>query len=456
MSKKLALVAWAIAIIGFLIQNHFIGFNEMIVYIADIVLIFTIRNDDYTTHKFKKIAKLVIACLALSTLASVFHFNVYLGSIITLVVSFYIYYFYSHENKLSSALFFVNYYMLILTFPIGIKEYPLRIGVTLYGLVFTFIIYFAVFARNHRNKPEEENSINEFISDKENDFNHAFKIKNIMKTYSHKYALGYRLKLSMSEFKFNHAIKGSILIALATFIVYRFNIPLGKWILYSIIISNAPFAEKGIKKARDRVFGTVIGFIAVIIVFNLTHSTLIITILITLSLYVVFCIPTYDIMAIFITFAVIAGFVLLDHTNFYVLSIERLGLVLIGCACVYLVLKFIYPYKGTDSFEILINKFKILNHEIEKVKPTNKEKIYELNIIIRELISKGHFLHGQFNLIKLNEILAIEEELSMYLNDYYKGTINSNIDDKIKEKLIEFKNLTDIKNTNNTLHVVTS
>lgn len=426
----------------------------MIVYIADIVLIFTLKNNDYTKHTFKKIAKLVISCLILSTLASVFHFNVYLGSIITLIVSFYIYYFYSHENKLSSALFFVNYYMLILTFPIGINGYPLRIGVTLYGLIFTFIIYFAVFARGYKKK--KETSTDSFIPNQQSNIDHKFKIKDIMKTYSHKYALGYRLKLSMSEFKFNHAIKGSILIALATFIVYRFNIPLGKWILYSIIISNAPFAEKGIRKARDRVFGTVVGFIAVVIVFNLTHSTLIITILIALSLYVVFCIPTYDIMAIFITFAVISGFALLDHASFYVLSIERLALVLIGCASVYVVIKFIYPFKGTDSSEVLIEKFRILNNEIEKVKPENKEKIYELNIIIRELINKGHFLHGQFNVNKLNKILKIEECLSVYLNDYYHENADSNTNNKLKEKLNEFKNLTDDKNTLNILQAVTS
>lgn len=139
MSKKLAFVAWSIAVIGYLILYHFIGFREMIVYIADIVLIFAIKNEDYTKHTLKKISKLVVGCLILATLASVFSFNVYLGSFITLVLSFYIYYFYSHENKLSTALFFVNYYMLILTFPISIKQYPLRIGITLYGLVFTFI-----------------------------------------------------------------------------------------------------------------------------------------------------------------------------------------------------------------------------------------------------------------------------------------------------------------------------
>ncbi|MGL4991582.1 MAG: FUSC family protein [Sarcina sp.] len=428
----------------------------MIVYIADIVLIFTLRNDDYTTNTFKKIFKLVVSCLVLSTLASVFSFNVYLGSIITLIVSFYIYYFFSHENKLSSALFFVNYYMLILTFPIGIKGYPLRIGVTLYGLIFTFIIYFAVFARNHKNKDKKTVLDNTFVSNKEDETYHKLRIKNIMKTYSHKYALGYRLKLSMSEFKFNHAIKGSILIALTTFIVYRFNIPLGKWILYSIIISNAPFAEKGIRKARDRVFGTVIGFIAVIIVFNLTHSTFIITVLIALSLYVVFCIPTYDIMAIFITFAVISGFVLLDHTNFYLLSIERLGLVLIGCISVYLVIKFIYPYKGTDSYQLLIEKFKVLNNEIKKAENGDKEKIYELNIIIRELIVKGEFLKGQFNLEKLNTVLEIERTLALYLNEYYTKNNDISIKNKINEKLIEFEEFTSEKKHFTTLHTAMS
>ncbi|MGL4740361.1 MAG: FUSC family protein [Sarcina sp.] len=427
----------------------------MIVYIADIVLIFTIRNDDYTKDTFKKIFKLVISCLILSTLASVFSFNVYLGSIITLIVSFYIYYFFSHENKLSSALFFVNYYMLILTFPIGIKGYPLRIGVTLYGLIFTFIIYFVVFARNHKNKDSKTSLHTSFTSTKEDETYHKLRIKNIMKTYSHKYALGYRLKLSMSEFKFNHAVKGSILIALTTFIVYRFNIPLGKWILYSIIISNAPFAEKGIKKARDRVFGTIIGFIAVIIAFNLIHSTVIMTILIALSIYVVFCIPTYDIMAIFITFAVIAGFVLLDHTNFYVLSIERLGLVLIGCMSVYLVIKFIYPYKGTDSYDNLIEKFKILNNEISKLKDGNKEKLYELKIILRELITKGEFLHGQFNLNELNSILKIEKDLALYLDEYYNDNTNPLILDKVKLKLHEFDELTNKKNNITNLNTAT-
>lgn len=415
----------------------------MIVYIADIVLIFAIKNEDYTKHTLKKISKLVVGCLILATLASVFSFNVYLGSFITLVLSFYIYYFYSHENKLSTALFFVNYYMLILTFPISIKQYPLRIGITLYGLVFTFIIYYAVFARNHKNNQNQKISfsINEFIKDIEDDFDHKFKIKNIMETYSHKYGLGYKFKLSMNEFKFNHAIKGSILIALATFIVYRFNIPLGKWILYSIIISNVPFTEKGTKKAWDRVFGTVVGFIAVIVVFNLTHSTLIITILITLAIYGVFCIPTYNIMAIYITFAAIAGFTLLEHISFYTLSIERFILVLIGCISAYVVTKYIYPYRGTDGSVTLIKKFKVLNDEIENFESKDKEKIYELNIIIRELIMKGKFLHGQFNVEDLNRVLEIEGNLSMHLKEYYHEDNKIEIGNKIKEELEEFNKL---------------
>lgn len=417
----------------------------MIVYIADIVLIFAIKNEDYTKHTLKKISKLVVGCLILATLASVFSFNVYLGSFITLVLSFYIYYFYSHENKLSTALFFVNYYMLILTFPISIKQYPLRIGITLYGLVFTFIIYYAVFARNHKNNQNQKISfsINEFIKDIEEDFDHKFKVKNIMETYSHKYGLGYKFKLSMSEFKFNHAIKGSILIALATFIVYRFNIPLGKWILYSIIISNVPFTEKGTKKAWDRVFGTVVGFIAVIVVFNLTHSTLIITILITIAIYGVFCIPTYNIMAIYITFAAIAGFALLEHISFYTLSIERLILVLIGCISAYVVTKYIYPYRGTDGSELLIEKFKILNAEIENFESKDKEKIYELNIIIRELMMKGKFLQGQFNVEDLNRVLEVEGNLSMHLKEYYHEDNKLEIGNKIKEELEEFNKLTE-------------
>ena len=440
MSKMLAFRAWIITLVGFIPFYYLFTLKEMIVYISAVALTFGIRNEDYSENKIKIFLKNMLICLSLAIGASVFSFNIYIGTLITFIVGFLVYYFYTYENKISKAMAFMSYYVLILTFPIGLNQLPMRIGASFYGICMTFILYYLAFKKDFKNNikntinasidcvassesdegkikarskslrlirdeiynkidnsndndvinkayldykivnllivanenkldKENKNIINEkfllslkdfyngnvegekfkeilekvienknnfvrhkekllrnalleikiYIENKifeEEYLNKRFKIKNILTRNSLKYNLSYKFNPSMKDFKFNHAIKGSILIALAVFVVYKFNIPLGKWILYTIIIDNVPFVEKGIKKARDRIFGTVLGFIAVIIIFNITQSTLVITSLIFLCIYVVFCIPTYDKMAIFITFSAIAGFTLLSIIMF--------------------------------------------------------------------------------------------------------------------------------------------
>lgn len=562
MSKMLAFRAWIITLVGFIPFYYLFTLKEMIVYISAVALTFGIRNEDYSENKIKIFLKNMLICLSLAIGASVFSFNIYIGTLITFIVGFLVYYFYTYENKISKAMAFMSYYVLILTFPIGLNQLPMRIGASFYGVCITFILYYLAFKKDFKNnikntinasidcvassesdegkikarskslrliRDEIYNKIdnsndndvinkayldykivnllivaNENKLDKENkniiseefllslkDFyngsiegekfkkildevianknsfvrhkekllrnalleikiyienkifeeeylNKRFKIKNILTKNSLKYNLSYKLNPSMKDFKFNHAIKGSILIALAVFVVYKFNIPLGKWILYTIIIDNVPFVEKGIKKARDRIFGTVLGFIAVIIIFNITQSTLIITSLIFLCIYVVFCIPTYDKMAIFITFSAIAGFTLLEHYNVYVLSMERITLVLVGSIAVYVVIKYIYPYGAKNSIENLLESFQFLNNEIKNNVNDNEEKIYELDIITRHLIRKGNFLSTQFSNEYLDEVLMVENSLILDLNCLYSKEYK---EIAIEEKINKFNYL---------------
>ncbi|MCU9811901.1 FUSC family protein, partial [Paraclostridium sp. AKS81] len=90
----------------------------------------------------------------------------------------------------------------------------------------------------------------------------------------------------MDSLRFNLAIKASILISIAVFIVDYFNIYEGKWVVYTLAVVLLPYAEESTKKSIDRAIGTILGAIVLGIIYKVINgnSTLMIFIFM-ISLY---------------------------------------------------------------------------------------------------------------------------------------------------------------------------
>ncbi|MGL5646828.1 MAG: FUSC family protein [Clostridium sp.] len=144
MSKSLAFKAW---VLGIIVLITFIPFklgSNIMVAMASILLVPELAKDDYTEGKLKEIIKLVVVCSILSFCASIFSYHIYLGTFLTFIIGFCIYYFYTYENKESKSMIFMIYYILILSIPMPKGDLGYRMIATVYGAVIAMVLYFLV------------------------------------------------------------------------------------------------------------------------------------------------------------------------------------------------------------------------------------------------------------------------------------------------------------------------
>lgn len=246
----------------------------------------------------------------------------------------------------------------------------------------------------------------------------------------------------IGSLKWNFAIKSSIMLCVAYFIVTFFNLPEGKWLLFTVAVVSLPFSEQVTKKGRDRVIGTIIGVVTFDLIFTFIHYKPILIVLLIISVFCMLSITDYSKKAIFITFMSLsmANFALGNPFKaYYVLSLERLGFVIVGSLIPYIISK-ILPYKLKDKTEELKNDLITLVYKMEEgIK--NKEmsfkdrynRIIKLAAIMKFTCNKLYFNNTQLKSEKIDEILRVENIFMMdiyYLAKNLKEEEFSLIDEK--------------------------
>lgn len=580
MTKSLAFKGWIVGVIALLTFLPF-GFSNIIVAMASILLIPELAKNDYTTTKWKECLKLVITCFILSLAASLFMINVIVGSIVTFIIAFYIYYNHTYEDRESTGMIFIIYYILILSIPIKMNQLPMRLGATVYGAILAMVLYYLLFklnflnvahqnikkyfdetrknveeklngnmqvssnlkllqdaetalmrkaetSKNNKSKIPEKLMIIELLKsievlverseddmilklilslidnleslynrtsnvvDAKYDIECAFKsfkvdnndyiwlkesvkiffnnykdvndydfyefgikkTKNIIQSYSKEFNLDYTFKFSMQSIKFNVAIKGAILISLAVFVVYYFNIPDGRWFLYTVVVVYLPFTELSVTKLRKRIFGTLIGFILFDILLFISQNSIYIVVIMLVSIYFSIYLVDYGKRAIAITYTGIASQYVVDKTQpYYILSFYRIGYVVLGAIIAFIIVQYIFPIKMEKRFNLLYASYNKLNEKILK-KISSKDDSMSLKeiLIVGKLLSmKGKFLNKYANDEKLTRLLELESKITgeyKYLN-YFKDDEDLNVylseKNEINKDINIVKNLMDVK-----------
>lgn len=212
---------------------------------------------------------------------------------------------------------------------------------------------------------------------------------------------------SMESLRFNLAIKASILISIAVFVVDYFNIYEGKWVVYTLAVVLLPYAEDSTKKSIDRVIGTILGAIMLGIIYKLINGNQMLMIFIfMISLYLNISIKKYNIRCIFITMTAITAVKLIyPNTTIFMLLKYRVILILFASMSTVIITNLVFPYKINNDMKSTINSYINFNKEI-------------------------------FNFISLEGIGEIEIEKVIIKNNYYWMRLNF-INNKLKEKNIE-------------------
>lgn len=270
--------------------------------------------------------------------------------------------------------------------------------------------------RNYKGKPINNITVLKIISNLAFIYESFDKLKalgqkhyNLIKKYNETpYTLNFinRLKVNMEakSINFSYAVRVSISVSIAAFIMDYFKLPQGRWLLFTALSLVQPIYELSKSKTKDRVIATIFGAILVEILFFIFKDTLARTFIIILAGYIGGFIKPYKYNMICVTVSAIGGASILSNTSEMVLS--RLTFVALGAV-----------------LAIFINKL-ILPYNIEKDSNTLKDMYYN---VIKEMLS-------------LLDNVGIKKSRNSMDNLFIKTTL---IEDRFK-----VNNITPSKNSN--------
>ncbi|MGL4991888.1 MAG: hypothetical protein ACRCYE_05140 [Sarcina sp.] len=153
MNKKNALKIWLVVIV-MISSTILFGKQNLIIGIAGFLLIPAITIGDYKYERKASMLKLFFSYLVLGIGATLFHIETFLGVILTALVTAYIYYFYSYEDRESKAINFMFYYIIIFAFPIGAQSLLWRVLAVIYVSFISVILYYIIYRMKMLNDTE--------------------------------------------------------------------------------------------------------------------------------------------------------------------------------------------------------------------------------------------------------------------------------------------------------------
>lgn len=153
MSKKNALKIWFVVVV-MIASMILLGKQNLVVGIAGFLLIPSIAIGDYKYERKVSMLKLFFSYLILGIGATLFHIETFLGVILTALVTAYIYYFYSYEDRESKAINFMFYYIIIFTFPVETQNLLWRILAIVYVSFISVILYYIIYKMKMLNDTE--------------------------------------------------------------------------------------------------------------------------------------------------------------------------------------------------------------------------------------------------------------------------------------------------------------
>lgn len=271
-------------------------------------------------------------------------------------------------------------------------------------------------------------------------YNTIYKLEGIPKEF--KNSLLDIKNLKNKSLKFSYAIKVSVGITLAAFIMNYFNLEEGRWIMFTILSLVTPLYEMSKRKYKARILATVIGAIIIMILFTVFTDDISRMLILMLSGYIGNYIPEYKYNMICVTVSAV-GAAILSSGNTTVVSIERILFVVLGLILAILINKFIYPYKIEDSIKDLSSMYrdvikKMIKEVIASLNGVNNTTAMNNLFITSSLIEDKIMLNNQaLNDVNTSTILMENRLLVSSVYQLYISVVKGKIDKKDLKVIIK-------------------
>ncbi|MCI5636204.1 MAG: FUSC family protein [Sarcina ventriculi] len=222
------------------------------------------------------------------------------------------------------------------------------------------------------NLDEDMLEVKKTIDDLVININQLMKIENMKKHDFHIKAPKHfsKLEIAKKDFKIDslrvsYALRLAILGAFTLFLTKFFNLTEGRWMVYTIFALIQPYKEVTIRKSKDRIQGTIIGVLLVIVVFMIFKNTQVRMLSILFMGYLNPYAQRYRNMVICITFSAVASLAITENIT-VILGGERLFFVAIGVIIALIGSKYIIPYNIENTNQYIIKNYNKLRFQLKK------------------------------------------------------------------------------------------
>lgn len=222
----------------------------------------------------------------------------------------------------------------------------------------------------------------------------------------------------IDSLRVSYALKLAIFGTLTIFLTEFFNLKEGRWMVFTIFSLVQPYREFTKSRSKDRIQGTIIGVVLVIVVFMIFKNTEARMLSILLVGYLNPYAEKYRNLVICVTFSAIASLAITNNMTIY-LGVERLTFVAIGMVIALLGTKYILPYNIENTNEYIIKNYNKLRFQMKKDINTSQAEdgvklLYVLPAFFEEKLVTLN--NGE----KLEELKEFAREQRFIINNLYE------------------------------------
>lgn len=291
-----------VIVIAITLFKSFFGTENALVGVTIIISTLVLSKSDLTQKPIRNLGLLLSMSLFLGILSFFANGNIYLGFLINFIAMLAIGFLLSKNLTKQVIIPYGLQYLFMLYTPVNGEDFFRRMGALVFGAFFILIINYIL----NLKKEKVQN-----VMDKDEDYKDD-PIKD-------REAINIRLR---------YALRLSLTTALAAFLSSYFNLSEGRWMAYTVFSVTELYPEDTNKKIIQRLQGTIIGALTVVIMFIVFSDINSRMLILILAGYLNSFFDNYKHKMILVTISAVASVAL--SGGILITAIERVGFVIIG------------------------------------------------------------------------------------------------------------------------------
>ncbi|GAA0725082.1 hypothetical protein GCM10008905_19840 [Clostridium malenominatum] len=254
------------------------------------------------------IMAIIVSLMLMGISAYLSRLNPLIGVVINCITVFLITYIFANKENTKTFLPFILCYVFLEGNPVTIEKLALRVVGTLVGGILIALAYYATHKR----------------------------------VYGFKYNSLYEQLTSIDKhsLQFNFAFRMAVGVAAAMLLGNYFSLEKSMWISITVMSLTQPYLHQTKERIKYRVFGTILGTLIFVVIFNFIVPKNLSTYVLLFLSYIYTFIKEYKVQILFITINSLGASMILY--NMHVSASMRIGLILVGTVIAFIVNKGFY------------------------------------------------------------------------------------------------------------------